>query len=417
MPLRPLRLKLLRVFIGLMLILAAGWGCYAIYRASQQAPVSSTTNNGGEMRRGGATSRAQTVRMAIVQKGEMAVSLHALGSIVPNQTVIVRPLVGGRLDQVLFQEGQTVKAGQSLAQIDSRPFTVLLTQAQGQLRRDQALLTNARLDLTRYRSLLELDSISQQQVDTQAALVRQYEGTVLSDEAQVSNARLQLTYTRVNAPISGRIGLRQVDAGNLIQTSDVNGLAVINQVRPISALFSVPQDRISEVLVAMRGSAPMVVEALKADQKTAFAQGVLVTADNQIDTATGTVRLKARFENTDESLFPNQFVSLRLRLRTEQDVILVPDTALQQGVQGQQVFVIAQGKAHLRRVVTGPGDGARTVIRTGLTAGEQVAVDGTDRLKEGARISVASAAGASADPEAANKPVRRQRLKPGAAHE
>lgn len=415
MPLQPRRHKLLRLFIGLLLISAAVWASYATYRANRQAPAERVANNGSDGRRGGSSNRAQTVRVMPAQIGEMPITIYALGSIVPNQTVTVRPLVSGRLEQVLFREGQLVKAGQSLAQIDARPFTVQLTQAQGQLRRDQALLTNARLDLSRYQSLLALDSISQQQVDTQAALVRQYEGTVQTDEAQVANARLQLTYTKVNAPISGRIGLRLVDAGNLIQTSDVNGLAVINQVQPISALFSVPQDRISEVLMAMRAQSALAVEALKVDQKTAFAQGELITTDNQIDPATGTVRLKARFENADEVLFPNQFVSLRLRLRTEKDAILVPNSALLQGVQGPQVFVISQGKAHLRRVFTGPGDDTHTVIRSGLTAGEQVAIDGTDRLKEGARVSVAPAA--DAQNSAAAPAAHRKRSKPSATHD
>jgi multidrug efflux system membrane fusion protein len=276
-----------------------------------------------------------------------------------------------------------------LAEIDPRPFQVQYNQAKGQLTRDQALLDNARIDLQRYKELLAKDSIAKQLVDSQDALVRQYEGTVQTDRAQVDNAQLNLGFTRITAPVSGRLGLRQIDVGNAIHGSDVNGLVIITQTRPVNVVFSIPTDSISSVLARSRSRQTLLVDALDRDGKTKLASGKLLTVDNQIDATTGTVKLKAEFANADDKLFPNQFVNARLRVDTMHNAILVPSSAVQRGTQGTFVYVVGQDQTvSIHPVTLGPVSGENVAIDKGLAAGELVVTDGADKLRDGAKVEV-----------------------------
>jgi len=334
-----------------------------------------------------AAARIMPVVAQPAAKKDINVYLTGLGTVTPLKTVTVRSRVDGQLMRVLFREGQFVREGELLAEIDPRPFQAALTQFEGQMARDQALLANARIDVERYRVLLAQDSIAKQLVDTQEALVRQYEGTVKIDLGQVENARLQLAYSRVTAPIAGRLGLRQVDAGNIVRASDTNGLVVITQLQPITVIYTIPQDNLQVVLKRMQSGERMPVDAYDRDQKVKLASGTLLTVDNQIDTATGTVKLKAQFANDEANLFPNQFVNVRMLIDTRRDATTVPSAALQRGAQGLFVYVVKEDRTvTLRDVKTGPAENDVTVIESGVEPGELVVVDGMDRLREGAKV-------------------------------
>jgi multidrug efflux system membrane fusion protein len=324
--------------------------------------------------------------------------------------VTVRSRVDGELIKLHFTEGQTVKEGDVLAEIDARPFHVQLMQAEGQMARDQALLANARIDLDRYQTLFKQDSIAKQQVDTQAALVRQYEGAVRTDQSQIESAKLQLTYSRVTAPISGRLGLRQVDQGNVVRAGDANGLVVITQLQPVAVVFTIPQDSLPAVLKRLSGEKPPV-EAWDRENKTKLASGTLITVDNQIDPTTGTVKLKAQFPNTDGSLFSNQFVNVRMLVDTRKDATVVPAAAVQRGAQGMFVYVVRDDSTvTVRAVKVGPSDGPVTAIEAGVQPGERVVTDGVDRLREGAKIELAQRAPAvEALPPSSDKKGRRKK--------
>jgi len=346
---------------------------------------------GGPMAGGAAAmaNLAVPVKVAAARKQQIDVVLRALGTVTAYNTVTVRSRVDGELVKVAFQEGQMVKAGDVLAQVDPRPFQVALAQAQGTLQQNRAQLENARRDLQRYQTLYKQDSIAKQQLDTQAALVGQYEGTVKSNQAAVDDARLQLDYARITAPIGGRLGLRQVDQGNLISGGDANGLVVITQTQPISVLFTLPETQLPQVLAQVRTGSALRVEAYDRADTTRLATGQLETVDNQIDVTTGTVKLKARFDNTDQSLFPNQFVNMRLLVETRPDVTAIPSAAVQQGAAGAFVFVAkADNTVEVRPVELGPVNGDWVAVNKGMTPGENVVIEGTDRLRAGAKIDV-----------------------------
>jgi multidrug efflux system membrane fusion protein len=334
-------------------------------------------------------SAAIPVSAAAARTGDFPVYLVGLGTVTALNTVTVRTRVDGQLVRVAFSEGQFVHAGDLLAQIDPRPFEVQLTQAEGQKAKDEAALKNARLDLQRYQVLAQQDSIPRQQLDTQTATVAQFEAAVKTDQGAVDSAKLNLTYSRITAPIAGRVGLRLVDAGNMVHASDANGLAVITQVQPISALFTLPEDSLPSVLQKARRGQNLPVDAFDRDQKNQLASGELLTVDNQIDPTTGTVRLKAVFPNDDSRLYPNQFVNLRLQLDTLRGVVLVPTAALQRSPQSTYVYVVKPDQtATMRPVDVQLTDGDTTSIRKGVAPGEMVVIDGVDKLHEGSKVAV-----------------------------
>ena len=340
--------------------------------------------------RGGRGAPATTVGVATAEQADIPIIIDALGTVVPAATATVRPQVSGVVQKILFTEGQTVKAGQVLATIDPRPFEMALLQARGQRQRDEAQLENARLLLSRYRTLLEQESIARQEVDTQAALVKQLEGTVMTDRAAEGVARLNLGYTQVKAPISGRVGLRTVDIGNLVNTGDANGVAVITQLSPIDVEFTVPQDQVPALQGRIAKGAKLPATALDRTRSDSLASGSFIALDNQVDVQTGTVRAKARFTNSDNKLFPSQFVNLRLQLDTIEDAVVVPVTALRHGASGDFVYVLnAQDKTVSQRAVTrGQATVDKVQIKTGLKVGEQVITEGADRLRDGARVTL-----------------------------
>jgi multidrug efflux system membrane fusion protein len=317
----------------------------------------------------------------------LPVTLDALGTVTAAATATVRPQVSGILQKVLFKEGQMVHAGQVLAQIDPRQFEMALMQATGQRQRDEAQLENARLTLERYRTLLAQDSIARQDVDTQAALVKQLEGTVTTDKASEGTARLNLGYTKVVAPISGRVGLRVVDIGNLVSSGDANGIAVITQLAPIDVEFAIPQDRGPEVMAAVNAGDLPAASAFDRTRTRELEKGRFSALDNQVDTQTGTIKAKARFSNADNALFPSQFVNVRLSLRTIRDAVMVPVTALRHGADGDYVWVLQPDRTvSMRPVTRGQATVDKVQIATGLKAGEKVITEGADRLKDGAKV-------------------------------
>ncbi len=378
-----------KILFALCCLLVVGGAAYYVYREfwSADAQNRQAAPTG---RRGAPGSGPTPVVAAPATLGEVDVVMNGLGTVTPLRTVTVRSRVDGELMRVLFDEGRIVKQGQLLAEIDPRSFQVMLGQAEGQLARDRALLENARLDLARYQALFAQDSIAKQQVDTQASLVRQYEGAVQVDRSQIDSAKLQLVYTRITAPVSGRAGLRLVDPGNVVRAGDANGLVVITQLQPVAVVFTVPQDSVPLVMQRMQSGEKIQVEAWDREQKARLAEGALASADNQVDPATGTVKLKAQFANDDGALFPNQFVNVRMKLDTLKDVIVIPSAAVQRGAQGLFVYVVRPDNTVAQRPVKlGPADGQRVAVSEGLAAGETLVTDGLDRLRPGASVEVA----------------------------
>ena len=412
---RPLRWMLL-----LLALLAAGAVAHRWYDGRTQVAGGPGTTEGkggrGGGRRGG-LDVPQAVGIAQVVTGDIPVVLQGLGTVTPLATVTVKSQISGYLTAIEFREGQTVKKGDYLAQIDARPYEALLAQYQGQLARDQALLQNSKLDLARFQRLSQQDSISKQNVDTQGALVKQNEGTVASDQALVDQQRLNIAYAHITAPVEGRVGLRQVDQGNYI-TAASTSIVVVTQLHPISVVFTLPEDDVSRVMRRVRAGAKLAVRAYDRGDAHEIATGTLDTVDNQIDVTTGTVKLRALFENKDEELFPNQFVNAKLTVDTVANAALVPNGAILQGTPGTYVYLMdGDAKVSVRPIKTGETDGTRTVVLSGLQPGDRVVTDGTDRLRDGAPVritegvdgqKVTPAAEAAAAPEAGQKRGRRR---------
>lgn len=374
-----------RRLVPMVLMLAVlGGVAYVVLRPQQSAQPPRRFGPGG-----GATS----VVAAAAAKGDMDITLSALGTVTPLATVTVRTQIAGQLQQLGFREGQTVHAGDFLAQVDPRPYERQLEQYQGALTRDQALLKDAQVNLARYEKLLAEDSIARQQRDTQASLVKQYEGAVATDLAQVNNAKLNVAYCRIVSPITGRVGLRQVDVGNYVQTSDSDGIVVITQMHPITVVFTVPEDNLPDIMARLRQGATLPVTAFNRSQTKQLASGHLSTMDNQIDTTTGTIKLKAEFDNSDESLFPNQFVNVRLLVDVQRDATVISRAAVQRGEQGSFVYLVKPDNTVTVRLVTlGAGSGDKVSIQSGLQPGDLVVVDGADKLREGSQVTLPAAA-------------------------
>jgi membrane fusion protein, multidrug efflux system len=379
------RATFLGSIIAILVVAAIGWLAWEL--THREAPAGAEGERSGAGGRGGPGGRgaATTVGVASAERIDIPVVIEALGTVVPQATVRVRPQVSGVLQQVLFKEGQTVRKGELLAVIDPRQYEMALQQAIGQRMRDQAQLEAARVTLQRFRTLLQQDSIARQEVDTQAALVKQLEAAVVTDKANEGTARLNLGYTRIVAPIEGRVGLRTVDVGNVVGTSDTNGVALITQMSPIDVEFALPQDHAASL--QRDAGAFMEVKALDRTRTTVLDTGVFASLDNQVDTQTGTVRAKARFNNTKLTLFPSQFVNVQLNVRTIRDAVVVPVSALRHGGNGDFVFVLKDDRTvALRPVTRGQATVDKVQIATGLQVGERVITEGADRLREGSRV-------------------------------
>jgi multidrug efflux system membrane fusion protein len=360
--------------------------------SSKSAGSGKNLKGGKEGKGGGDGSRSTPVSVGEVRLMDIRYTVQAAGTLVALNTAVVRAKVDGELKALRFTEGQLVQAGQVLAEIDARSFEAQVNQAQGQFARDAALMKNAELDLQRYQDLLSKDAIARQQVETQAALVRQLQGTVQADQAQIDMAKLQLSYTRVTAPISGRLGLKQVELGSLVRSSDPNGLVNITQTQPMSVVFSVPEMHVPLIMRKLKAGQALPVEAWDRDQKIRLAQGRVSTTDNAIDVATSTLRLKATLDNRDGSLFPNQFANIRLQLDTLKNVVAVPAHAVQRGAAGTFVYVVqADNTVQVQTVQLEAVEGDWQAVKADLKAGQQVVTDGADRLRSGSVVEVVKA--------------------------
>ena len=370
--------------IALAVLAGIVWLAWSLMHAPKDPAAGGPGGPGGGGRRGGPAS---TVAVATAGQTDLPVIIEALGTVTPAATVTVRPQVSGVITQVLFKEGQMVRAGQPLVQIDPRQFQMDLMQAQGNLTRDEAQLASARVTLSRYQTLLAQDSIARQEVDTQAATVKQLEGSVMSDRAAVGTGRLNVGYARIIAPVSGRVGLRVVDVGNYIGSGDAAGVAVITTVSPIDVEFTVPQDDVPRIGARANTGAMLPVTALDRTRTVTLDKGAFSTLDNIVDTGTGTVKAKARFANAGGTLFPSQFVNVRLELDTIRGAVVVPATALRQSSDGAFVWVLAADQTVSKRKVTaGPSTTTQVSIATGLKVGEKVITEGGDRLREGGKV-------------------------------
>ena len=380
----PLLFTLLRSrWVWLLIVVCFAVAGYRIFLAPATAPTGARSQTQRE------AERPLPVTAMAAKKSDIDVYLNGLGTVTPVNTVTVRSQVSGQLLQVHFKEGDSVKAGELLAEIDPRPFQVQLTQAEGQLIRDEALLKNAENDLARYKRLLAQDSIADQQVTTQESLVQQYKGVVKTDQGQIANAKLQITYSRIVSPISGRVGLRLVDPGNMVQVNDAIGIAVITQLQPITVVFSVPQSNLPAIMKRFRSGDTLPVYAYSQDSKVMLATGALIAVDNQIDTTTGTVKLKARFDNANNELFANQFVNVAMKVDTLRGATVMPTAAIQRGSIATFAYVVKDDKTvTVRPLQLGPTEGETVAVTSGLTPGEAVVVVGGDKLREGAKVEI-----------------------------
>jgi membrane fusion protein, multidrug efflux system len=379
-----------RGWIWLLLLAASAFAVYKYYPQVSHGAGKATGTSGAGVAKPAA---AIPVVVATARPGDLPIYFTGLGSVTAYNTVTIRSRVDGELVNVAFTEGQLVKQGDLLAEIDARPFQAQLEQAEGQLLRDQAQLENARLDQKRYETLAGQGVISRQQSDTQIAMVHQFEGAIKADQGTIDNIKVQLVYCRILSPLTGRIGLRLVDRGNIVHASDTTGLATITQLQPIAVIFNLAQDFLPEVMKRYRAGQTLLVEAWDRDLRTKIATGKLLTVDNAIDMATGTARFKAEFPNEDDALFPNQFVNARLLVDTKHGVVIVPSAAVQHSPTNTFVYVVkADDTVEMRTVVPGPVEGDRASIDSGLKSGETVVIDGVDKLQQGTHIEARPAA-------------------------
>lgn len=366
-----------RVVLTLVVIAAAGLGSWWWLRPGAEPPTSRVR-----------TAPAVSVVSAPASQGDIAINIDALGTVTALATVTVRSQISGQLIRVDFTEGQDVKKGDLLAEIDSRPYEATLAQMKGQLARDEALLKGAQVDLARYQGLSAQNAVPHQTLDTQVALVAQYQGTVAADRAQVMAAEVNLQYTRIVAPLDGRVGLRQVDAGNYVTAGDANGIVVITQLAPISVLFTVPEDNLQAIAARLRDGAVLPVQAFDRAGTKRLAEGTLQTFDSQIDPTTGTIKLRALFGNDTRALYPNQFVNIRLLLDTRRGVTQIPSAGVQRGVPGTFVYLVnADNTVSVRKIELGVSDGDHVEVNSGLKPGDTIVVDGADKLRDGAKVS------------------------------
>jgi len=395
-------------------VVLGGW----YYRNSRNAAATADAAAPGTAGKGkggfGAGGAVVPVVVTAAQRGDLPVYFNGLGTVTAFNTVTVRSRVDGQLISIAFKEGQFVHEGDLLAQIDPRPFQVQLAQAVGQLAKDQAQRRDAEVNLERFKLLFKEGVIPQQQLDTQAALVGQFDGAIASDQSQIDNAKLQLTYSRITAPISGRIGLRLVDAGNIVHASDTTGLLVITQLQPISVIFSLPQDQLPDVNAKLRSGVQLVVDAYDRDDTAKIASGKLQTIDNQIDSTTGTYKLKSVFANADNSLFPNQFVNVHLLVDTKHNLTIVPAAAIQRGPQGTYVYAVAKDSANkdtiskITPVTIAQTTGDSVGVSAGLNAGDLVVIDGQDKLQDGTKINPSTSSGGKSAGRNPGSPVPAQ---------
>jgi multidrug efflux system membrane fusion protein len=379
-----------RAWLWLLILCLLAGGAYYLSRGAAAQNANKAGKQDGKQ-----GSRSVPVVTATARKGDMEIFLDGLGTVTALNTVTVRTRVDGQLDKVAFTEGQFVKQGELLAQIDPRPYKVQLEQAEGQMARDEAQLKNARLDLERYRVLLAQDSVPKQQYDTQVAIVNQAEGTVKSDQAQIDSAKLQIVYCRITSPLTGRIGLRLVDQGNMVHASDANGLAVITQIQPIAVVFNIGAKDVPQVLQKMRTGAKLRVDAYSDDKSKKLAVGELLTIDNQIDLTSGTLRFKALFANQNGALFPNQFSNARLLIDTKRNTVIIPEAAVQRKPQGTFAYVVKSDKTvEERDIVLGPAEADARSVESGLSPDEVVVIEGVDKLQPGSKVTPREVSGA-----------------------
>jgi membrane fusion protein, multidrug efflux system len=380
-PARPRR-RIVGFVIGLLVLIGLGYGAYLVLAPGSQPSRSER-----------AGSAPQSVGVATVGTGNIRVIYNGLGTVTPLQTVTVMTQINGQLTEVAFKEGQMVKAGDFLAQIDPRPYQLLEQQYEGQLVHDQGLLDQAKMDLARYQTLVSQNSIARQQAEDQVYLVKQYEGSVQLDQAQIDQEKLNLVYCHIVSPVTGRVGLRLVDPGNYVQTTNTSGIAVLTQLQPISVIFSLPEDNIPDVTAQTNAGTVLTATAYDRANVTELATGKITALDNQIDTTTGMVKFRAEFPNPDNALFPNQFVNVRVLVRTLANVITAPTAAVQRGEPGTYVYLVnPDDTVSVRPVTLGPSDNGMVQIVSGLNSGDRVVIDGTDRLADGARVTIPSSA-------------------------
>ena len=392
---KPRRTKFI---VGLIVLIGLAAGGYWAYRSQYATQPASTAQ------RTVPQVPPQSVGAATVGQGDIRVIVNGLGTVTPIATVTVQTQINGQLLEVGFTEGQLVKKGDFLAQIDPRPYQLLQAQYEGQLAHDQGLLAQSQIDLARYQKLAEQNSIARQQYEDQVYIVQQNQGTVKLDQAQIDQQKLNIIYCRIVSPVTGRIGLRLVDPGNYIQTTVTTGIAVVTQMQPITVIFPIPEDDLPDILPQLNAGTPLEVFAYDRANVKLLATGRVMALDSQIDTTTGTVKVRAQFDNADNALFPNQFVNAQLLVKTLHNVVTVPTAAIQRGAPGTYVYVInADNTVSVRSIKTGPTDGPVAAVDSGLSVGDRVVVDGTDRLRDGARVIIPGAR--SATPAAAGNPA------------